>query len=123
MDTQDQALNDGTITALATGVKVEQVQTDMLAPTLPAQEPAILIKLSPGKFGYTMWIDVISGDYKLISGATLRAGSSAGIEESWMTFPTGLSIDVEGGNITLMGTTYPSGTKLFVNDQGDLIQR
>jgi hypothetical protein len=35
MDSQDQALNDGTITALATGVKVQQSQTDTTPPLKP----------------------------------------------------------------------------------------
>jgi hypothetical protein len=45
------------------------------------------------------------------------------MEESWMTFLIGLAIDVEDGNITLKRRTYPSGTKLLVNAQGNLIQR
>jgi hypothetical protein len=36
MDSQDLALNDGTITVLATGVKVQQPQTDTLTPTSPS---------------------------------------------------------------------------------------
>jgi hypothetical protein len=68
-------------------------------------------------------LEVVKGDYQLTSGATLRAGSAVGVSEDWLTFPRGLGIDVTGGEITLKGTTYPAGTKLIVDKQGNLVNR
>lgn len=89
----------------------------------PTKAPSLFIRLGPGKYKEPIWLEVIEGGYKLISGTTLRPGSAIGVYEEWMTFPPGLTIDVEGGKITLKGTTYPQGTKLLVDSQGNLIQR
>ncbi len=92
-------------------------------PIPPTEEPSVLIRLGPGKYGSPIWLEVVTGQYQLASGDILLAGSAIGVDESWMTFPAGLTIDVEGGDITLKGTTYPSGTKLIVDTQGNLIPR
>jgi hypothetical protein len=105
----------------ATFTSVPPTPTDTTVP--PTEAPSVLIRLGPGKFGSNLWLEVISGQYQLVSGTTLLAGSAIGVDESWMTFPTGLAIDIEGGDITLKGTTYPSGTKLIVDTQGNLIPR
>jgi hypothetical protein len=93
------------------------------SPTPPIQEPSVSIKLGPGKNGSSFSLDVVAGDYKLTSGATLRAGSAIGADETWLTFPPGLGIDVVGGQITLKGKTYPEGTTLLVDTQGELVPR
>ncbi len=89
----------------------------------PIPAPSLIIRLGPGKFGKPLWLEVIEGDYKLVNGATLLTGSAIGVAEDWMTFPSRLGIDVEGGDIVLKGTTYSQGTKLIVDTQGNLIPR
>ena len=105
----------------ATFTSVPSTPTD--TPIPPTEEPPVLIRLGPGKYGSAIWLEVVTGQYQLASGATLLVGSAIGVDESWMTFPPGLTIDVEGGDITLKGTTYPSGTKLIVDAQGNLVPR
>ena len=90
------------------------------APTTKA--PSVLIRLRPGKDVKPILLEVIEGAYKLTSGTTATVGSVLGVYEDLMTFPPGLAIEVEGGKITLKGTTYPQGTKLFVNDSGKILR-
>jgi len=97
--------------------------TSTATPIPPTRAPSVIIRLGPGKFGEPIWLEVIEGEYKLVSGATLRTGSAMDVTEDWMTFPSGLGIDVEGGDIMLKGTTYSQGTKLIVDTQGNLIPR
>lgn len=97
--------------------------TSTVTPIPPTKAPSVVIRLGPGKYGQPLWLEVVEGDYKLVSGATLRAGSAIDVAEDWLTFPRGLAIDVEGGDIVLMGTTYSQGTKLIVDAQGKLITR
>ena len=92
-------------------------------PPTVTSEPSVIINLGPGRFGKPLWLEVVKGDYKVTSGATLRAGSAIDVFEDWLSFPPGLAINVEGGEITLKGTTYPPGTKLLVGNQGNLIER
>ncbi|NQU31712.1 MAG: hypothetical protein HQ521_00620 [Bacteroidetes bacterium] len=66
-------------------------------------------------------LKVIIGNYKLKSGATLRAGSQLTVKEDWMTFPTGLIINVEKGGIKLGGKLYQEGKKLKVGNEGVLL--
>ncbi len=97
-----------------------------IPPTLtitPTEAPAVIIQLEPGKFGHPLWLVVIAGNYKLINGTTLWAGSSIGVTEEWLTFPPGLAIDIEGGDIVLKGKPYTQGTKLIVDEHGNLIAR
>lgn len=89
----------------------------------PTKTPSVLVRLGPGKYGKPLWLEVVKGEYKLTSGATFLAGSALGVSKDWMTFPSGLAIDVKGGDITLKGTTYSHGTKLLVNDKGELTPR
>jgi len=89
----------------------------------PANAAAVLVRLGPGKFGHPLWLDVVTGNYKLTSGTTLLPGSSVGVSEDDLTFPPGLAVDVQGGTITLQGKSYPAGTKLLVNAQGKLVPR
>jgi hypothetical protein len=119
-----------TVTPIPTSTPVPPTATfTPIPPTLtvtpvpPTQEPSVLIRLGPGKFGDPLWLEVVEGYYILTSGTTLLTGSAVGVAEDDMTFPPGLTIDVEGGKITLKGTTYPQGTKLLVDPQGNLIQR
>ncbi|MHC1781445.1 MAG: hypothetical protein AB9891_01560 [Anaerolineaceae bacterium] len=92
-------------------------------PIPPTPEPSILIQLGPGKFGKAMWLDVIKGDYQIVGGSTLRTGSSIGVNEDWLNFPPGLAIDIVGTTVTLKGTTYPDGSKLRVDQAGNLVSR
>lgn len=89
----------------------------------PTENPAVIIQLEPGKFGHPLWLVVIAGNYQLVSGTTLRAGSSIGIAEEGLNFTPGLGINIEGGDIVLRGKPYSQGTKLIVNSEGYLIQR
>lgn len=89
----------------------------------PTPEPTILIQLGPGKFGKSMWLEVLKGDYQIVGGTTLRTGSSIGVDEDWLKFPSGLAIDVVGTSVTLKGTAYPDGSKLLVDSSGSLVPR
>jgi len=97
--------------------------TFTVTPIPTTKAPSVLIRLGPGKFGQPLWLEVVVGDYKLVSGATFGAGSAFDVAEDWMTFPPGLAIDVAGGDIVLKGATYSQGTKLIVDAQGNLIPR
>jgi hypothetical protein len=97
--------------------------TSTITPIPPTKAPSVIIRLGPGKFGKPLWLEVIEGDYKLVNGATLLTGSAIDVAEDWMTFPSRLGIDVEGGDIVLKGTNYSQGTKLIVDTQGNLIPR
>ncbi|MCS7287042.1 MAG: DUF1080 domain-containing protein [Anaerolineae bacterium] len=92
-------------------------------PTPMAKTPSVLIRLGPGKYGDPLWLEVVLGEYTLASGTTLLPGSAIGVFEEWLTFQPGLGIDVVDGAITLRGKTYPPGTKLIVNPQGELMPR
>lgn len=89
----------------------------------PTAEPAILIKLSKSSMVNPIALEVVQGKYKLVNGTELWTGSSISVAEDWMTFPPGLAIDVGEGGVTLMGKQYPDGTKLIVDEQGNLIER
>jgi hypothetical protein len=97
------------------------VPTSAQATSTP--EPSVVINLGPGKFGQPLWLEVVKGDYRLTSGATLRTGSAIDAHEDWLTFPRGLVIHVKDGEITLKGKTYPAGTTLYVDSQGNLTER
>ncbi|MEJ2102352.1 MAG: hypothetical protein P8X68_20640 [Desulfobacterales bacterium] len=68
-------------------------------------------------------LNVIAGNYKLINGTTLKAGSEVFVLEKWMTFQTGLIIDVAKGGVKLRDKFYPDGTELFINKSGNIVQR
>ena len=68
-------------------------------------------------------LNVMTGKYKLINGTTLKAGSEMFVLEKWMTFQTGLKIDIGKGGITLKDKFYSDGTKLSVNTSGKIVQR
>jgi len=112
-----------------------EVITQVEEPTSPEPEPSyttnppsptpeqtdnsqVVIALSPGKYEKPLGLDVVAGDYKLVSGTELWTGSSISVYEDWLTFPPGLVIQVEDGSITLKGKIYTSGTKLIVNQDG-----
>lgn len=97
--------------------------TSTATPVPPTEVPPVQIRLGPGKFGQPIWLEVITGDFQLVSGTTLETGSAIGVSENDLTFSPGLSIDVEGGAITLKGTSYPAGTQLTVDAQGNLISK
>ena len=65
-------------------------------------------------------IKVLSGKYKLINNLEAWTGSNMDIRESWMTFPKGLVIEIGAEGATLKGTAYPEGTRLRVNEKGEL---
>ncbi|MBN2115423.1 MAG: hypothetical protein JW730_02570 [Anaerolineales bacterium] len=112
-----------TDTPEATLTPVPPTITPTPVPPTATDEPSVIINLGPGRFGKPLWLEVVKGDYKITSGATLKAGSAIGVSEDWLTFPSGLAINVEYGEITLKGTTYPQGTKLLVDNQGSLMER
>lgn len=86
-------------------------------------EPSVIINLGPGRFGKSLYLEVLKGDYQLTTGATLKTGSAVDANEDWLTFPRGLVINVKDGEITLKGKTYPAGTTLYVNSQGNLTEK
>jgi hypothetical protein len=92
-------------------------------PLPPTAPPAVLIKLGPGKSDEPIRLVVVRGNYQLASGATLWAGSDIGVYEDWLQFTPGLAIDIGEGGVTIRGQSYPAGTLLLVNPQGDLVPR
>jgi hypothetical protein len=92
-------------------------------PPANTPEPDVVINLGPGRFGKPLYLEVIKGDYQLTTGATLFTGSAIDANEDWLTFPWGLVINVKDGEITLKGKTYPAGTTLYVDGQGNLTER
>jgi hypothetical protein len=109
-----------TITPTATYTPIPPTST--VTPVPPTRAPSVVIRLGPGRYGQPLWLEVVEGDY-MVTGATLWAGSAIDVAEDWLTFPPGLAIDVEGGDIVLKGTTYSQGTRLIVDAQGNLIPR
>lgn len=92
-------------------------------PTATPPTPTTLISLAaevPDWAAGKMELKVVSGAYQVQSGATLRAGSQVYAFEDWLKLPVGLMIDVGKGGITLGGTSYPEGTKLYVFETGRL---
>jgi len=67
-----------------------------------------------------MELKVASGDYQMQNGTTLMTGSQVYVFEDWLKLPVGLMIDVGKGGITLGGTSYPEGMKLYVFETGRL---
>jgi hypothetical protein len=61
-----------------------------------------------------MELKVVSGNYQVQSGTTLRTGSQIYVFEDVLKLPVGLMIDVGKGGVTLGDTSYPEGTKLYV---------
>lgn len=112
-----------TDTPTATLTSIPPTITPTPAPPTATYEPSVIINLGPGRFGKPLWLEVVKGDYKITSGATLRAGSAIDVFEDWLTFPSGLAINVEYGEITLQETVYSQGTKLLVDSQGRLMER
>jgi hypothetical protein len=93
------------------------------APPTNTPEPAIIIKLSPGKWGQPMMLDVIKGAYQIVGGTTLSVGSSIGVSEDWLKFPVGMVIQIGEKDITLKGVSYPAGTEWIVDASGNLVQK
>jgi hypothetical protein len=107
---------------IAATVTVELPASTATATSVPAtQEPAVVIRLGPGKFAEPIWLEVINGDYKLTSGTTLRAGSAVGVYTESLTFPTGLVIEIGEGGLVLMGVSYDAGARLTVDAAGNLV--
>jgi len=85
----------------------------------------VLIKLSKAQWdepGKPLRLQVIKGEYKLVSGAELWAGSDLDVSEDWLTFPEGLAIDIGEDGIKLKGEVYSQGTRLRVDASGQLIE-
>ena len=89
------------------------------APTPTANQA--VISLSAGRSGSPLHIDVTQGNYQITSGATLRQGSSIDVYEEWLTFPPGLVINIGSDGIVLKGNTYSQGTRLYVDQSGNLV--
>lgn len=96
--------------------------------SMPSPTPApvsILIRLSKRSSGdpqTPIRLEVITGDYVFVNGSTVRAGSDVAVGEDWLTFPSGLAIDVGSGGVTLGNHEYPEGTRLRVAQNGALVE-
>ena len=86
------------------------------------ENAATIITLGPGKYGKAIWLKVLKGNYKLTGGDILREGSSLGVNENWLNFPSDLAIKIVDGQVNLKGITYSAGTELIVNN-GQLVER
>jgi hypothetical protein len=85
-------------------------------PTATPPIPTTLISLAaevPDWAAGKMELKVVSGSYQVQGGTTIRAGSQIYVFEDWLKYPVGLMIDVGNGGVTLGGTPYPEGTKLY----------
>jgi hypothetical protein len=107
----------------ATLTPAEPTVTPTTVPPTATYESSVIITLGPGRFGKPLWLEVVKGSYQITSGATLKTGSAMDVHEDWLTFPHGLAINVEYGDITLKGKTHTQGTKLIVDSQGNLVER
>jgi hypothetical protein len=58
---------------------------------------------------------------KLTNGVTLLAGSAIGVYTEWLTFPSGMAIEIGDGGLELMGVSYDAGTQLVVDTSGNLV--
>ncbi|MDP1544381.1 MAG: hypothetical protein Q8L87_00040, partial [Anaerolineales bacterium] len=95
-----------------------------IATSIPAvQEPTIVIRLGPGKFAQPIWLEVLTGEYKLTNGVTLLTGSAIGVYTESLTFPSGMAIEIGDGGLELMGVSYDAGTQLIVDSSGNLVTR
>jgi hypothetical protein len=93
-----------------------------IATSIPAvQEPTIVIRLGPGKYAQPIWLEVLTGEYKLTNGVTLLAGSAIGVYTESLTFPSGMAIEIGDGGLELMGVSYDAGTQLVVDSSGNLV--
>jgi hypothetical protein len=116
--------------AMATVTLVQEHATSVtptpVLPTVtkvpPTMEPSIIIRLSESSMTNPIQLEVIKGKYKLVSGTELWEGSSISVREDWMTFPLGLAINVGEGGVSLKGKKYLSGTMLFIDGQGNLVE-
>jgi hypothetical protein len=92
------------------------------AATAEFPEPTVVIRLSQGRFGNPLHVVVLEGEYRLSSRDIANAGSSIDVTEDLLTFPKWLGIDIVQ-DVTLRGVKYSKGTKLIVNEEGDLVPR
>jgi hypothetical protein len=103
---------------------VELPASTATATSIPAvQEPTIVIRLGPGKYAQPIWLEVLTGEYKLTNGVTLLAGSAIGVYTESLTFPSGMAIEIGDGGLELMGVSYDAGTQLIVDSSGNLVTR
>lgn len=65
---------------------------------------------------------VVSGEYPLTHDATLMAGAETDVEESWMTFPAGLRIEVGEHGVTLKTQQLPEHSRWVVDAKGNLVR-
>jgi len=96
-----------------------------LPPTATPWPITILVELSKAQWNdpeKPLRLQVIEGKYPLVSGAELWAGSDLDVSEDWLTFPEGLAIDIGADGVVLKGKTYSEGTRLRVDEHGDLIE-
>lgn len=104
-------------------VTVELPTSTAVVTSIPAvqEQPTVVIRLGPGKFAEPIWLEVISGDYKLTSGATLLTGSAIGVYTESLTFPKGMGIEIGDGGLVLKGISYDAGTRWVVDEAGNLV--
>ena len=79
----------------------------------PAAETAApgRIRLSAGRYGKPLWLEVLAGDFKLVSGDTLLAGSAIGVQEDWYNIPPGWLVEIGDGDIVVQGVARAPGTQ------------
>jgi hypothetical protein len=70
--------------------------------------------------GMPLHLRVLSGEYSLKQGTTFLAGSDTNIDESWMTFPEGLSVEIGESGVIIKNQPLPKGSKWVVDTDGKL---
>ena len=127
-DSSDGAAEEAapTVTGVATTVApptAEATTTTTVAPTTTTMaDPDNLLLLTANVAGASepIKVEVLAGEFKLVSGMTARAGSSFAVQESWMELTPGLCMDIGPGGLDLFGERYEAGTRLMVRSSGTL---
>jgi formylglycine-generating enzyme required for sulfatase activity len=124
-------LPDGNVVALppanlpvAAATPVPVPATAAAVEATPVSEMAApgRIRLSAGRYGKPLWLEVLAGDFKLVSGDTLLAGSAIGVQEDWYnSIPPGWLVEIGDGDIVVQGAARAPGTRLIADASGRLI--
>ena len=83
-------------------------------------KPVIWLSSDRVVSGMPLHLRVLSGAYSLKQGTTFMAGSDTNIDESWMTFPEGLSVEVGEPGVIIKNQPLPTGSKWVVDTAGKL---
>ncbi len=124
-DAAEQAASPATnVTTMPAPPTTAAPTTTTVAPTTTTTmaDPDNLILLTANVAGASepIKVEVLAGEFKLVSGMTAREGSSFAVHETWMELTPGLCMDIGPGGLDLFGERYEAGTRLVVRSSGNL---